>query len=72
MEGIRRKKYQVFFGLEKRNAAKKHIRCIKDNSGKMFKDTVDILYILGQYYQNLYKEESVDINGHEANFFSQS
>ena len=35
----------------------------------MFKDTVDILYILGQYYQNLYKEESVDINSHEANFF---
>ena len=56
------KSTKYFFGLEKRNAAKKHIRCIKDDSGKMFKDTVDILYILGQYYQNLYKEDSVTNN----------
>ena len=45
MEGIGRKKHKCFFGLEKRNSGKNHIRCIKDDSGKMYKVTVDILYI---------------------------
>ena len=65
-EGEKSSKY--FFGLEKRNYNKKHMKSM-NVEGKVLTDPKEIREAQRHFYSNLYSEKPVDLTGSDAEYF---
>ena len=57
---------QLFKNIEQSRQHKNVITCLKDSNGKEVNDQMDILSMIGKFYESLYQSKNIDINDIET------